>query len=116
MRFHSHNSVHLSGVALGDALRKLVCLFAVVTALACSRSAGADGHWAFTPPVYHNPPAGPAASPIDRFLLAALKAKGLGFSPPADRRTLIRRVTFDLVGLPPTPGEIEAFVADRSPD
>ncbi|MFM8469635.1 MAG: DUF1549 and DUF1553 domain-containing protein [Limisphaerales bacterium] len=52
---------------------------------------------------------------VDRFILAALEAKGLKPSPEADRRTLIRRATFDLLGLPPTPEEVEAFVNDTSP-
>ncbi|HZY90841.1 MAG TPA: DUF1549 domain-containing protein, partial [Gemmataceae bacterium] len=53
--------------------------------------------------------------PIDHFILHRLKKEGLGPSPPADRRTLIRRLSFDLVGLPPTPHEVEAFVTDPSP-
>jgi hypothetical protein len=55
-------------------------------------------------------------TPIDRFILARLEEKGLSPSAPADRRTLLRRASFDLIGLPPTPEELEAFVADQSPD
>ncbi len=77
-------------------------------------------HWAYQPIRAVEPPAladpWAAHSPIDRFLLASLRKAGLKPAPAADRRTLIRRVTFDLIGLPPTPDEVEAFVADRSPD
>ncbi len=55
-------------------------------------------------------------NPIDTFILAGLEEKGLSPSPAADKRTLIRRLTFDLTGLPPAPGEIDSFIADRSPD
>ncbi len=76
--------------------------------------------WSFQPPRRYDPPPVRAADwpkqPIDRFILARLEAVDLKPSPPADRRTWIRRVTFDLIGLPPTPEEIEAFVRDPSPD
>jgi mono/diheme cytochrome c family protein len=54
-------------------------------------------------------------TPIDRFILAGLEAKGLKPAPAVDRRSLIRRAYFDLIGLPPTPEEVEAFIADKSP-
>jgi hypothetical protein len=57
-----------------------------------------------------------AVNPIDRFVLARLEAAGLTPSPPADRRTLLRRVSYDLIGLPPTYADVEAFVRDDSPD
>jgi cytochrome c553 len=76
--------------------------------------------WAFQPPRRHPVPQGGTPEtverPIDGFLLAELTARGLAPSPPADRRTLIRRLTFDLIGLPPTPAEVEQFLADDAPD
>jgi len=70
--------------------------------------------WAFQP--IKNPPVpGGTANPIDAFLLRRLNADGLGFSPKAGKRTLIRRATFDLTGLPPTPEEIAKFLADETP-
>ncbi|MFO0929957.1 MAG: DUF1549 domain-containing protein, partial [Gemmataceae bacterium] len=80
----------------------------------------AKSHWAFRPIVR---PAIPLVrdarwprTTVDRFLLARLEAKGLTPSPEADRRTLIRRVTLDVTGLPPTPEEVEGFVADARND
>ena len=60
--------------------------------------------------------AGWARSPIDRFILAGLESKGFAPAPEAEKRTLIRRATFDLIGLPPTPEEVEAFLKDESPE
>jgi mono/diheme cytochrome c family protein len=65
-----------------------------------------------TVPVLSNPKAA-FENPIDAFVLAKLREKGLHSSPEADRRTLIRRLYFDLIGLPPTPEEINSFVADK---
>jgi hypothetical protein len=71
--------------------------------------------WAYRPLRRPPVPAG-APNPVDAFLGARLRTLGLKPAPPADRRTLIRRVTFDLTGLPPTPAEVEAFLADRASD
>ena len=72
-------------------------------------------HWAFQPRKTVAPPeAQGAATAIDKFVMAKLAAEGLALAPAADRATLIRRVTFDLHGLPPTPEETDAFVRDRS--
>jgi len=77
-------------------------------------------HWAFQPVSKPDVPAfGPedrARGPIDAFLAARLRAKGLRMSPDAERETLVRRTSFDLLGLPPTPEEIDRFLGDDSPD
>ena len=72
-----------------------------------------EGHWAYTPV---KRPALPVATehPIDAFIQARLGREGLKPSPEADRRTLIRRVTLDLTGIPPTPAEVDAFLKDLS--
>lgn len=77
-----------------------------------------EGHWAFQPVSRPPVPAvrGIIRNPIDAFVQARLAQEGLKPSPEADRRTLIRRVSLDLTGLPPTPEEMEAFVNDRSSD
>ena len=78
------------------------------------RPADKADHWAFKPA---RRPAQPnvknsswARNPVDRFVLAKLEAEGLAPSPEADRRTLIRRLSFDLTGLPPSPEDVDAFV------
>ncbi len=78
-----------------------------------------QGHWAFIKPERLGvPPSASGATihnPIDAFVQAKLKSEGLQFSPSADKTTLIRRVSLDLTGLPPTPQEVDAFLADNSP-
>lgn len=70
----------------------------------------AKAHWAFRPLPR------PTDGSIDSFVQTTLKAKGLAPNPPADRRTLLRRLAYDLTGLPPTAEEMDAFTADQSPD
>jgi hypothetical protein len=85
-----------------------------------SEGARYEAHWAFQQPVSRMIPTvrnrGWVKNPIDAFILARLEAEGLQPSPAADRATLLRRVALDLVGLPPTPDEVDAFVADLAPD
>ena len=79
-------------------------------------------HWAFVAPVRVDPPKTKAApadwarNPVDAFILAQLAKEKITPSPEADRVTLLRRVSLDLIGLPPSPAEVAAFLADRSPD
>ncbi len=74
--------------------------------------------WSFSPVTYHSPPNVQQSDwptlPTDNFILAKLEEKGLIPAPPTDRRTWLRRVTFDLTGLPPTTEDIEGFLTDRS--
>src|SRR5262249_15116008 len=77
-------------------------------------------HWSFQPPVRRTPPVVKAQSwvrnPIAAFILARLKATNLPPAADADRRRLIRRVSLDLTGLPPSPSEVDVFVADTDPN
>jgi hypothetical protein len=77
-------------------------------------------HWSFQKPVATPPPATKtpdwAKTPIDQFILASIESAGLHPVRDADRPTLIRRIAFDLTGLPPTPDQVKAFTEDKSPD
>lgn len=79
-----------------------------------------ETHWALVPPKRPEPPAVKNAAwprnPIDHLVLARLESEGLKPSPEADRTTLIRRLALDLTGLPPSPAEVDAFLADKSAD
>ncbi|MHC4891964.1 MAG: DUF1553 domain-containing protein [Planctomycetota bacterium] len=77
-------------------------------------------HWAFTPATSHSPPDVEAVEwpkdPLDHFVLSKLEAVDLAPAPPADRATLLRRVSYDLTGLPPTVSELDAFLANDTPE
>src|SRR5262249_7512915 len=94
---------------------------AKATTPTASASAAANAHWAFQPvrrpalPEIRSPKS-EVRNPIDAFVLAKLQAAGLAPAKPADQTTLLRRVTLDLTGLPPTPAEVDAFVNDASPE
>src|SRR6266511_1941082 len=125
------DSPHPSPAGRGGTGRRfllfLACLFGVV----CTRgsegvtNASIDGRalpgdWAFRPlkstpiPITGHP--SPITNPIDAFVYAKLAEHGIGPSAEADRRALLRRVYFDLIGLPPTPDEMRVFLGDASPD
>jgi hypothetical protein len=97
-----------------------ICLF-VACAIVTAQAADSDprSHWAFRPLDRPRTPApkhpSTVRSPIDDFLLARLEQKGLSPAPEADRATLLRRLSFDLTGLPPRPEETAQFVADPAP-
>ncbi len=85
-----------------------------------AQGAAWKNHWAFEPPVKQASPevksADKVRSPIDRFVLARLESAGLTLNPEADKATLIRRVSLDLTGLPPTQEQVAEFLADTAPD
>ena len=105
-------------------LRRILCgslpalMLAVVSAQETSGSA--SDWWAYQPLRRPTPPTvqgqGWVRSPIDAFILAGLERRGLRPASPASRHALLRRVTYDLTGLPPTQAEVDAFVADESAD
>ncbi|MCW1925058.1 PSD1 and planctomycete cytochrome C domain-containing protein [Luteolibacter arcticus] len=74
-----------------------------------------EKHWAFVAPARPPVPPSPDANPIDAFLAARLKQEGLARSPEADKSTLLRRITLDLTGLPPSMEEMDAFFSDSAP-
>ena len=101
--------------------RRDVLAFAVLFAAVVVRaqSSSGDEHWAFQPLKQVTPPEDPtggALKTIDKFILQKLREEQLQPVDPADKRTLIRRIYFDLIGLPPTPDQIDAFLADTSPE
>jgi len=77
-------------------------------------------HWAFQAPKWMALPnvkeATRVRNPVDAFVISTLEKNGMTLNPPADKRTLLRRATLDLTGLPPTPAEVEEFMRDNSPD
>jgi hypothetical protein len=84
-----------------------------------SYTAAERRHWAFqkrSRPAIPKVAGALVRTPVDAFIIDRLRKEGLRMAPPADRATLIRRVYFDLTGLPPAPAEVAAFVADKSPD
>jgi hypothetical protein len=100
---------------------RFALLVTLAVALLANPAPAEEKHWSFRPVrrpevpeiTKHKPQ---VTTPIDRFVVAKLGEKDLSPSPEADRRTLIRRLKFDLLGLPPTPEEVEAFLKDESPN
>ena len=84
------------------------------------QQANYEEHWSLIPPQRPPVPAAPDTTwpknPVDHFILARLRKEGLAPAPEADKATLLRRVTLDLTGLPPTPDALDAFLADARPD
>ena len=106
----------------------ILCCAAILacTAIASGATASITGepqfpehqrsHWAFQPVADPDVPTSSGSHPVDAFVAARLHSEGIRPAAPADRTALIRRATFDLHGLPPTPSEVRAFVEDDSPD
>src|SRR5712672_1093930 len=98
--------------------RRLILAVALVVAGTATAEPPVD-HWAWQRPSRPDVPAVsglPIANPIDALVRGRLTAAGLSPAPPATREQLVRRATYDLTGLPPTPDEVDAFVHDPSPD
>jgi Protein of unknown function (DUF1549) len=93
---------------------RTIAVFVMIASAASAR--GDDEHWAFVPPRRHAPPevrdGAQLRDPLDAFVLARLEAAGIEPSPPADSRTLARRVALDLTGLPPSTADVAAIVGD----
>jgi hypothetical protein len=114
-RIHSQDADEMmppKGARLTEAEKKLIVRWIDEGARWPER----DDYWAFQPPLDVAVPEGAAANGIDRFVHARLAAEGIAPLPVADARTLLRRVFFDLVGIPPTPEEATLFLSDKSPD
>ena len=107
----------LTGLALGQALGQAEEQHTIVEPTITAKD---RAHWAWQPlgqaAIPQVPQAGQLANPIDHFIAARLQPHGLGQAPEADRRTLIRRLHFDLLGLPPSAEAVAAFEADPRPD
>jgi hypothetical protein len=102
-----------------DAIKRWIEQGADWPAAAASATSVAEApkHWAFVPPKRTPvPPIAGGVNPIDKFILARLQKEGLQLSKEASRTTLLRRLSLDLTGLPPTPAEVDAFIQDQSPD
>ena len=108
------------GPKLSDAVIGDLAAWVKAGAVFPAASAGVVAkHWAFEPvsnPQVPLPFSDDVKTSVDAFMLAKLRAAGVKTAPVADKRTLIRRATYDLTGLPPTPEEVDAFIADSSPD
>jgi cytochrome c553 len=119
---HSHSKLKMPpGGKLPDeeiqTVRRWIEIGAPLPAQDAAAHSTATAYWAFRPLAPPPVPSVPGvSSPIDAFLLDKLRRKGLAPAPPAGRRELVRRLYFDLLGLPPKPEEVEAFVLETAPD